>query len=131
MRWKKVSRKNQTLFQGLMLQLISLSASDSIPMVKWHLAMIFGNTAPVTEDTRPVVSALFRLLNDESVFVRSWAISSLSLIGRRDKRRRRSIIDAMRALQHDKSIVIRVRAAKALRALQNENERLPAGWSKT
>jgi HEAT repeat protein len=69
-------------------------------------------------------------LKDESVFVRRWAILSLCLIGRRDKHRRRKIIDAMRSLQHDKSIAIRVRAAKALRALQNENEPMPASWSK-
>lgn len=99
-------------------------------MVRWHLAMIFGNTAFTVGDIEPIVSALQRLLKDESVFVRSWAISSLCLIGRRDKRRRRKIIDATRALQHDKSIAIRVRAAKALRALQNESEALSAGWSK-
>ena len=114
-----------------MPQLISLSASDRISMVKWHLAMIFGNTAFAVRDIEPVVSALFRLLKDESVFVRSWAVSSLCIIGRRDKRRRRKIINAIRTLQHDRSIAVGVRAVKALRALENENEPLPAGWYKT
>jgi HEAT repeat protein len=99
-------------------------------MVRWHLAMIFGSTAFTVGDIEPIVFALQRLLKDESVFVRSWAISSLCLIGRRDNRRRRKIIRAIKALQQDKSIAIRARAAKALRALQNENEALPAGWSK-
>jgi hypothetical protein len=91
-----------------MPRLISLSASDRIPMVRWHLAMIFGNTAFTVGDIEPIVSALQRLLKDESVFVRSWTISSLCLIGRRDKRRRRKIIHAIKALQQDKSIAIRV-----------------------
>jgi len=128
---ERVSRTNQRLFRGLMPQLISLSASDRISMVKWHLAMIFGNTAFAVRDIEPVVSALFRLLKDESVFVRSWAVSSLCIIGRRDKRRRRKIINAIRTLQHDRSIAVGVRAVKALRALENENEPLPAGWYKT
>ena len=113
-----------------MPQLISLSVNDRIPMVRWHLAMIFGNTASTVEDNKPAVSALLRLLKDESVIVRSWAISSLCIIGRRDKRRRRRIIDAIGTLQHDKSVAIRARTAEALKVLRNENVPLPAGWSK-
>jgi HEAT repeat protein len=105
--------------------------NDKIPMVRWHLAMILGNTASPAEETRPVISALLRLLKDESVIVRSWAISSLCIVGRRDKGRRRKIIDSIAALQHDKSIAIRVRAVKALKVLRNENESLPAGCHKT
>jgi len=127
---ERISRTNQELFREIMPRLISLSASDRIPMVRWHLAMIFGNTAFTVGDIEPIVFALQRLLKDESVFVGSWAISSLCLIGRRDNRRRRKIIRAIKALQQDKSIAIRARAAKALRALQNESEALPAGWSK-
>jgi HEAT repeat protein len=128
---ERVSRTNQGLFPRLMPKLISASTRDRIPMVRWHLAMIFGNIASSMKDDRPVVSALLRLLKDESVFVRSWAISSLCIIGRRDKRWRRRIIGSIGALQDDKSIAIRVRAAKALKVLQNESEPLPVGWSKT
>ena len=128
---ERVSRTNQGLFRRFMPQLISVSMNDKIPMVRWHLAMILGNTASAAEETRPVVSALFRLLKDESVLVRSWAISSLCIVGIRDKRRRRKIIDSLAALQHDKSIAIRVRAVKALKVLRNENESLLAGCHKT
>jgi HEAT repeat protein len=83
------------------------------------------------EDSRPVVSALLRLLKGESVFVRSWAISSLCIVDRKDKRNRKKIIDSIGAVQHDKSIAIRVRAVKALKVLRNENESLPAGCHKT
>lgn len=124
---ERVSRRNQEVFRGLMPRLVGLAVSDRIPMVRWHLAMIFGNTAFAVGDIERVVSTLIRLLKDESVFVRSWAISSLCLIGRRDKRRRRKIIDAIKALQHDKTVAIRVRATKALTVLQNENEPVPAG----
>jgi len=128
---ERVSRTNQDAFRGLVPRLVNLSVRDRIPMVRCHLAMIFGNTVFAVKDIEPVVSVLFRLLTDDSVFVRSWAISSLCIIGKRDKPRRREIIDAIRALRDDKSVAIRVRAAKALRVLRNENEPLPAGWSKT
>jgi len=127
---ERVSRTNQGLFRRLMPQLINVCMNDKVPMVRWHLAMILGNMASAVEDSRPVVSALFRLLKDESVFVRSWAISSLCIVGRRDKRKRRKIIESIGALQHDKSIAIRVRAVKTLKVLRNENESLPAGWHK-
>ena len=127
---ERISRTNHGLFRGLMPQLISLPVKDRIPMVRWHLAMIFGNTASTVEDNKPAVSALLRLLKDESVIVRSWAISSLCIMGRRDKRRRRRIIGAMGALQHDKSVAIRARTAEGLKVLRNENAPLPAGWSK-
>ncbi len=128
---ERVSRTNQDAFRGLIPQLISLSMRDSVPMVRWHLAMVFGNTAFAVKDIEPVVTALFRLLADESVFVRSWAVSSLCIIGKRDKHRRGEIIDAIKVLRDDKSLAIRVRAAKALRVLRNENDPLPVGWSKT
>lgn len=127
---ERVSRTNQDMFRELMPQLISISMRDRVPMVKWHFAMIFGNTAFAAKDTGSIVSALLRLLTDESVFVRSWAISSLCVIGKRDGRRRRKIIGALKVLRDDKSVAIRARAAKALRVLQNENELLPAGWSR-
>jgi HEAT repeat protein len=127
---ERISRTNQGLMRGLMPQLISLSVNDGVPMFRWHLAMIFGNIAPTMEDDKPVVSALLRLLKDESVIVRSWAISSLCIIGRRDKRRRRRIIDAIGTLQHDKSVAIRARTAEALRVLRNKKVPLPTGWSK-
>ncbi|MGA2239239.1 MAG: HEAT repeat domain-containing protein [Candidatus Bathyarchaeia archaeon] len=127
---ERISRTNQELIRRLMPQLISLSMNDRIPMVRWHLAMIFGNTASTVEDNKPAISALLRLLKDESVIVRSWAISSLCIIGRREKRRRRRIIDAIGTLQHDKSVAIRARTAEALKVLRNENVPLPAGWSK-
>jgi hypothetical protein len=44
---ERVPRNNQRLFRGLVPQLISLSASDRIPTVKWHLAMMLRNTASV------------------------------------------------------------------------------------
>ena len=127
---ERISRTNQGLFRGLMPQLINPSVNDRIPMVRWHLAMIFGNTASTVVDNKPVVSALLRLLKDESAIVRCWAISSLCIIGRRDKRRRRRIIDAIGTLQRDKSVAIRTRTAEALKVLRNENVPLPAGWSK-
>lgn len=75
-----VSRKNQDPFRRLMPQLISLSMNDRVPMVRWHFAMIFGNMASTVKDIEPVVSVLFRMLNDKSVFVGSWAIPSLCII---------------------------------------------------
>ena len=68
---EKISRNNPIMLQVLIPQLIRLAFEDRVPMVKWHLAMIFGNI-PFEKENEKVISALFHLLNDNSNFVRSW-----------------------------------------------------------
>jgi hypothetical protein len=41
---EKISRTNPELLQEIIPWLIKLAYEDKVPMVKWHLAMIFGNT---------------------------------------------------------------------------------------
>lgn len=128
---EKISRTNPEIVQGLLPHLIEVARSDEVPMVKWHLAMLFANVRLSEEETDLVISALFDLLKDESVFVKSWSVASLCILGRRTKNRRWEISDKIRALHHDDSIAVRVRVEKALHVLENENEPIPPTWSKT
>lgn len=127
---ERISRTNPEMIQVLTPQLIKLVLEDRVPMAKWHLAMILGNLTLPEEETNTIVSALFSLLEDESTFVKSRAIVSLCLIGKRDRDKRNKIIERLGPLRGDQSIAIRSKAAKALRVLENEVEPLPAGWAK-
>jgi hypothetical protein len=104
---------------------------DKVPMVKWHIAMIFGNLKIPEKEIDAVLSALFLLLNDESVFVKSWAMVSLVFWGRRIRSKRKEIAARIKAFENSKSVAIRTRAAKALRVLGKENEPIPPSWIKT
>ena len=127
---ERISRVKPELLEGLTSQFIELAETDAVPMVKWHLAMIFGNMMFSEKETSTVVSALFHLLEEESVFVKSWAIVSLTILGRKKRGKSREIITRIKALQNDKSIAIRTKVVKALRVLENENEPIPPNWIK-
>ena len=127
---EKISRTNPEMLTGLTPQFIKLATEDKVPMVRWHFAMIFANIALSGKETDAIISSLFHLLKDESVFVRSWSIASLAILGRKNKSRRREIIGRIKVLQNDKSIAVRTRADKAIKILENENEPIPASWSK-
>jgi hypothetical protein len=73
---------------------------------------------------------LLQALDDSSVFVKSWAIVSLTILGRRQRSFRILIIDRFVKLQNDKSIAIRSKIRKALDILVNERIPIPPGWIK-
>lgn len=124
---EKISRKMPAVLQEYTGVLIESALEDDVPMVKWHLAMIFGNIAS-EEKIDDMVSALIRLLKDESVFVKAWSIVSLCIIGQRYKENC-TIIDSIKVLQKDDSTAVRTKARKALAVLEH-GEPLPAGWYK-
>ena len=49
-------------------------------MVKWHLAMLFVNLNLSEAEIGEVVSTLYKLLEDKSVFVKARTISSLTIL---------------------------------------------------
>jgi HEAT repeat protein len=128
---EKISRSNPNMLRELIPKLIHSCENDKIPMVKWHIAMILGNVYSTTTESDLVIRTLSTLLKDDSVFVRSWAIVSLCLIGRNNIRQRDRIMDSIKALQKDKSIAIRTKVKKTLDVLESEDEPIPAGWLKS
>jgi len=127
---ERVSRVQPELLLPDLSQFIILSLEDELPMVRWHLTMIFGYLSLFPGETDRLVEALYALLGDESVFVRSWTIASLCLIGRDYPARRGEIIGRIVPLTQDPSIAIRTRTKKALTVLE-DGAPLPAGWQKS
>ena len=125
---ENVSRVHPEFLQDLTPQLRKLALEDEVPMVRWHIAMIFGNTTGGKE-IDDVVSVLFHLLEDESVFVVSWSIVSLCILGGKYKSKRREIIEKVEALKDSSSIAIRTKVKKAINALKGK-EPMPATWYK-
>ncbi|MBU7038567.1 MAG: hypothetical protein HXS52_11605 [Theionarchaea archaeon] len=126
---EKISRIAPELLKGLTRTFMHLVVHDNVPMVRWHLAMIFANIELSHEETDEVVSILLHLLQDRSVFVRSWSIVTLSVLGSRCERRREEIIENIRNLKNNESVAVRSKATKALDVLES-GSRMPAGWKK-
>jgi HEAT repeat protein len=125
---EKISRTNPEMLKGLTEKFMYLAVHDDVPMVRWHLVMIFGNVK-LSEKTDEVLSILFGLLQDESVFVKSWSIVVLCILGIRHENRRKEILKNIKTLKDDDSVAIRSKVSKASRVLEFESE-MPFGWHK-
>ena len=128
---EKISRQRPDLIVAHLPELVDLSSSDQVPMVKMHLAMIFGHLALYEELIDILQSVLFDLIEAESVFAKSWAIVSLCIIGRIYPQKSDRIVNRISQLQADSSIAIRSRAGKALNIMTNPSVSFPDGWIKS
>jgi HEAT repeat protein len=128
---EKIARERPDLLIDHLQDMVDLAENEPVPMVKMHLAMIFGHLAVYEDALEQLISALNDLLDDKSVFTRSWAIASLCIIGRKYSRECRQIVERLSQLQGDQSIAIRSRVKKALIILTDPNAQFPEGWIKS
>jgi HEAT repeat protein len=126
---ERISRSQPKLIMSLLPDLIKLALHDPIPMVRWHMPMIFANIVFTEPELSSVFPILFRQLKDESVFVKTWAIASLAILGKRKEDTQNEIKRNLRALTTDPSISVRTRAKKAIGVLEGA-QRMPKGWYK-
>jgi hypothetical protein len=127
---ERISRSQPGMVSHMLARFAELALNDRVPMVRWHMAMILGNL-PLSSGTEgQVFTTLFQMLADPAVFVKSWAIASLTVLGRKQDSRRGEICGRLARLQGDKSIAIRSKVIKALKILVDDNEPLPGGWVK-
>ncbi len=76
---ERISRRRPDLVLKLLPEFIDLALNDPVPMVRWHIPMILSNLTLEGSDYEIVLSLLFRLLHDNSVFVKNWTISGLAI----------------------------------------------------
>jgi len=127
---ERISRVQPDLLASLWPELINLAVNDPVPMVRWHIPMIFSNLNLNGTDFEISLSVLFRLLKDKSVFVKNWTIAGLTVFGKNKRFRREEIILNLKTMAGDPAKSVRVRAAKAIQILENDQP-LPSGWYKS
>jgi HEAT repeat protein len=126
---EKVSRQKPEIISRLIPDLIKTAQADSVPMVRWHIPMIFTNIDLDGTAEKAVFSALFRLLDDKSTLVKNWAISAIVILSRKSEVWR---VEALRRLQteaRNQSASVKVRIGKAIDILRY-NRPIPQGWYK-
>jgi HEAT repeat protein len=128
---EKVARVRPGWVNEIRVDLLRVAEEDPVPMVRWHLAMVLGYLLVYPEHYGSIYLILIRMLADESVFVRSWVITSLTIAGRLDPERCEEIVQLLVPLLKDESVAIRTRAKKALAALTDAAAPLPKGWIKS
>lgn len=128
---EKISREMPELLIPQIQHLIRAARTETVPMVRWHLAMVFGSLAHERALAEMIIPLLIDMLGDESPFVKTWATSSLVIWGRRYLQWQPEIIERLLPLSRDASIAVRHRAEKAIRLLMNPHLPLPSGWVKS
>lgn len=128
---ERISRSKPERLAAHMEQLIEVAKVDPVPMVRFHLAMLFGNLLIYEDQFETIKSVLLEMLRDKSVFTRSWVISSLCILGRKYPGEREAILRALSPYLRDTSIAIRSRVEKALVLLTDERQPFPPGWIKS
>ena len=128
---EKVARTKPEFIVDHLPKLIHVAQIDQVPMVKMHLAMLFGHLAVYEAHLSELLSGLLFLLEDPSVFTKSWAISSLCTLGRIYPYTRARIVDRIGKHGKSDSIAVRTRVQKALNLLLNEETPFPKGWIKS
>ncbi|HSB89937.1 MAG TPA: hypothetical protein VLD63_07930 [Anaerolineales bacterium] len=104
--------------------------NDEVAMVRWHMAMLLGHLSRDLRLVPRLVAALVRAARDPSVFVQSWAVTSLCLIARQVPSRAGSIAGTIAPLTRSSSVALRGRARRALSLIANPTAPFPRGWIK-
>ena len=128
---EKIARAKPELFVERIPKLIQVAEVDPVPMVKMHLAMIFGHLAIYQEHRSELIDQLLSLLEEGRVFTRSWAIVSLCILARVYPEENTQILEIIEPIQRDPSIAMRTRARKAIEILTDNNAPFPKGWIKS
>jgi len=128
---ERVARVNPEPFNDHLPRFIAIARSDPIPMVRWHMAMLLGDLIIIESAVDEIQHILHQLLRDNSPFVRSWAISSLTILGRKYPRNREGILTRIAALHLDNSIAVQHRAHKATDLLMSDRLQIPTSWVKS
>ena len=127
---EKVTRSHPEWVRVDLPALRRQAIADPVAMVRWHLAMVLGHLAGFDETVDPSSHTLEQLLHDPSATVRSWALTSLCIIGRLSPNRSPRIIRQISALARDPSAAVRKRARRALETLTDPGLPFPKGWAK-
>jgi hypothetical protein len=128
---EKVSRKEPEYLKEHIQLLIQLAKEDPVAMVRMHLAMIFGHLAIYEGLVDELVSVLLHMLDDKSVFAKSWAIVSLCIIARKYPENSEEILRQIVSCQNSSSIAIRTKVRYAVEILTDEQRPFPKGWIKS
>ena len=128
---EKVVRKKPSLLKKKLEILLQKAKKEQIAMVKWHYAMIFSYMIKEInpKEMDEILIILFQYLSDESAFVISWSISSLTIIGTTFTSYKDKIIDNFSKLDHHPSKAVQSRYQKA-KGILLQNNKIPNSWLK-
>lgn len=128
---EKVGRSLPDQVSDHISEVMHKARTDDVPMVRWHLAMLLGHLLVHQGQRVSIETVLLKMLEDDSVFVVSWVISSLALLALLEPSRQPAILAAIGPFEGSDSTALRTRASNALAGLTDPSRHLPDSWIKS
>jgi len=129
--FEKVARKRPDLVLPYLPAILRLLKTEKTMLARMHTAMLFGHLAVYGEVIPQVLPVLLDMLDDAAVFTRSWAITSLCIIARKEPRYHAQISARIHGLRDDPSAALRTRVRYAMEILGDSRKPFPRGWVKS
>jgi hypothetical protein len=89
---EKIARQRPDLFVRHLSSLKGAARKDRASKVRFHLVMLIGHLACYAELVDEIMPTLLDALKDQSAFVKSWAIASLTGVARAYPRMPRQLL---------------------------------------
>jgi len=126
---EKIGRQKPEFFLPYLHLLLQSSIEDPVPMVQWHLAILFGHLALFSQPADLLITALSKMMKNDKSLVVSWAIKSLCVYAKLYPEYQPAILGNMIALDDDNRAAVRAVVQNAKKILV-ENQNLPVKWIK-
>ena len=97
---------------------------------KFHLAMLLANLDISENESKNIFEILFNLLDDESFFVKIWAISSLTILSLKHQNYIYEVLKHLDDMEEIRSKAIKARIRISKRTLI-DGKKLPKSWIKS
>ncbi len=129
--FEKVARSRPDLVRPYLVDILQLLGNEKTMLARMHAAMLFGHLTVYAEVIPQVLPILLDMLDEPTAFTKSWAITSLCIIARKEPRFLQEISNRIVQLSNDPSAAIRTRVRYAMEILADARKSFPKSWIKS
>lgn len=126
---EKILRKNKYLIIPKISIFLDFAREETLPIVKLHYSMITAYIYTEKAFLDDIIELLFQYLRDESIFVATWTISSLTIIALAVESKKNMILKELQTVQFPQSKALHNRLHRAI-ILLTKGGKIPKAWIK-
>ena len=127
---EKVGREKPEIYLPHMHILLEIAIQDDLPMVQWHLAMLFGHLAIYEALIDPIISVLLDLLTSVSAMTVTWSMASLCIIAKLHPDYSARVLGEILQFEESTKVSIKSRS-REIKQILLEDKPIPKHWVKS
>lgn len=127
---EKIGREKPEIYLPHMHILLERAIQDDLPMVQWHLAMLFGHLAIYEALIDPIISVLLDLLTSLSAMTVTWSMASLCIIAKLHPDYSPRVLGEISQFEESTKVSIKSRS-REIKQILLEDKSIPKHWVKS